>query len=116
MQYIDGVVIPVPADGMAAFLDHANRMTAHFMAHGAIRVVDCWSDEVPVGRTTDFHRAVQAGPGEAIVFAWVEWPSKSVRDAAMAAMMNDADMRGAPLPFDGARMIMGGFRTIHDTP
>lgn len=73
-----------------------------------------WGEDVPKGKITDFHRAVQATAGEAIVFSWITWPDKATRDAAMRVMMSDATMdQIGPMPFDGARMIFGGFSTIY---
>jgi uncharacterized protein YbaA (DUF1428 family) len=76
---------------------------------GALRVVEGWGDDVPKGEVTDFHRAVQAKDDETVVFSWIEWPDKSTRDAAMAKMRENPRMTGEPMPFDGKRMIFGGF-------
>jgi uncharacterized protein YbaA (DUF1428 family) len=90
-----------------------------FMELGALRIVECWGDDVPDGHTTDFRRAVKAEEGEAVLFSWVEWPDKATRDAAMAKMremMEDPskvdprmDPEKNPMPFDGKRLIFGGF-------
>lgn len=115
MSYIDGFLAPVHADkeGYRAF---ATRMAPIFIEHGATRVVEGWGDDVPHGTQTDFHRAVQAKEGETVVFSWIEWPDKATRDAGMAKVMADARMQpGAePMPFDGKRLIFGGFQTIVD--
>ena len=79
------------------------------------RVVECWGDDVPDGKVTDFRKAVQAGDDETVVFSWIEWPDKATRDAGMARMMDPdnrdprMDMEKNPMPFDGKRMIFGGF-------
>lgn len=112
MTYIDGMVAAVPADGEAAYLAHATHVAALFREFGATRCVDCWGDDVPAGKVTDFARAVQANAGEAVVFAWVEWPDKATRDAGMARLMAEPRMAGVTMPFDGRRMIFGGFRPI----
>lgn len=114
MPYIDGFVIAVPRDNKQPFIEHAGTADAVFMEWGATRVLECWEDDVPEGKVTDFRRAVQAGPEEAVVFAWVEWPDKATRDAAMRRMMDDnpdprLDPQKNPMPFDGKRMIFGGF-------
>ena len=113
MSYIDGFVIAVPAANHQAFLDHANAADALFLEHGATRVVEAWGDDVPDGTVTDFRRSVQAGADEVVVFAWIEWPDKATRDAGMAAIMEDARMKALPqMPFDGKRMIFGGFDAV----
>ena len=111
MSYIDGFVIPVPKANKQAFVEHAETGDKIFMELGALRILECWADDVPEGKLTDFYRAVQATDDEAVVFAWVEWPSKEVRDTAIARMMEDPRMDPAnnPMPFDGKRMIYGGF-------
>jgi uncharacterized protein YbaA (DUF1428 family) len=81
---------------------------------GALRVVECWGDDVPDGKVTDFRRAVAAQAGESVVFSWVEWPSKETRDAAHAKMQDDPRMKDMPMPFDGKRMIFGGFAPMLD--
>ncbi|MBN9430480.1 MAG: DUF1428 family protein [Burkholderiales bacterium] len=87
-----------------------------FKEFGAIRMVECWGDDVPDGQHTDFRRAVKAEDGEVVVFSWIEYPSKEVRDAANQKMMNDPRMKewGQQMPFDGKRMIFGGFVPIVD--
>jgi uncharacterized protein YbaA (DUF1428 family) len=85
------------------------------MELGALRVIECWGDDVPVGKLTDFRRAVQAGDEETVAFSWIEWPDKATRDAAFVKinelMKTDPRMDPAknPIPFDGKRMIFGSF-------
>jgi uncharacterized protein YbaA (DUF1428 family) len=113
MTYIDGFVIAVPDTNREAFIAHAKRYDAIFLEYGAIRVVECWGDEVPEGKVTDFRRAVQAETGESIVFSWIEWPDKAARDAGMKKFMADPRMQEASeCPFDGKRMIFGGFTPV----
>lgn len=115
MRYIDGFVIACPEAKKQAFIDHASRADSFFIEHGALRVVECWGDDVPEGKTTDFRMAVKAEPGEAVVFSYIEWPDKATRDACLAVMMakgfSDPRMDATlnPMPFDGKRMIFGGF-------
>jgi uncharacterized protein YbaA (DUF1428 family) len=111
MAYIDGFVIAAPTANKEKFLDHARRMDTIFMEFGATRVVEAWGDDVPDGKQTDFKRAVQAKEDETVVFAWVEWPDKATRDAAMEKFRTDPRMNDASdsPPFDGKRMIFGGF-------
>jgi len=119
-MYIDGFVIPVPTENRQAFIDHATNADSLFMELGALRVVECWGDDVPEGKQTDFRRAVDATAEESVCFSWVEWPDKATRDAAFATMMsedfNDPRMDQAknPMPFDGKRMIFGGFVPLVD--
>lgn len=119
MSYIDGFVIPVPLGGQEAFIAHARHFDALFIELGAIRVMEAWGDDVPEGKLTDFRRAVQATAEETVAFSWVEWPDKATRDAAMKTMLEDPRMdpnnpANPPMPFDGRRMIFGGFQTVVD--
>lgn len=109
MAYIDGFVIAAPTANKQAFLDHARQMDSIFIEFGATRVIECWGDDVPDGKLTDFKRAVQAKDNETVVFSWVEWPDKATRDAAMEKFRNDPRMVPHDMPFDGKRMIFGGF-------
>ncbi|MFM7349570.1 MAG: DUF1428 domain-containing protein [Erythrobacter sp.] len=114
-MYIDGFVIAVPKANRQKFIDHAGHADPVFVELGATRVVECWGDDVPDGQQTDFRRAVQAADDEDIVFSWIEWPDKATRDAGMAKMMSPdfadprIDQTKNPMPFDGKRMIYGGF-------
>ena len=118
MSYIDGFVIAVPSAQRQAFIDHAEKADGLFMELGAVRVLECWGDEVPHGKLTDFRRAVQATDNETVVFSWIEWPDKATRDAAMGRMGELMKADGPlnpeknPMPFDGRRMIYGGFAPV----
>ena len=115
MSYVDGFVIPVPANGKQAYLHMAAKAAPIFHEHGATRVVECWGDDVPDGKVTDFRGAVKAEEGENVVFSWIEWPSKEARDAGMAKVMTDERMQpDGAMPFDGKRMIYGGFAPMLD--
>jgi len=116
MAYIDGFVLAVPTANRQKFIDHAASVNYLFKEFGALRVVECWQDDVPDGTVTDFRRAVKAEPDESVVFSWVEWPDKQTRDAGMAKMMADPrmDMTANPMPFDGKRMIFGGFTPVYE--
>ncbi len=114
MAYIDGFVIAVSTAKKAEFNEHARTVDALFFEFGALRVVECWGDDVPSGKVTDFPRAVQATAEEAVVFSWIEWPDKATRDAAMLRMEKDERMMAMPMPFDGQRMIYGGFIPVYD--
>ena len=120
MTYIDGFVIAVPTANKQKFIDHANLIDGIFMEMGALRIVECWGDDVPDGSQTDFRKAVQATDNETVVFSWIEWPDKATRDVGMGKMMApdfsdprmDHDIH--PMPFDGKRMIFGGFVPVVD--
>ncbi|WP_375428514.1 DUF1428 domain-containing protein [uncultured Sphingomonas sp.] len=114
MSYIDGFVIAVETARRDEFVDHAKRIDALFLEWGALRIVECWGDDVPQGEVTSFPRAVALNDGEAVVFSWIEWPDKATRDAAMAKMQSDERMMAEPMPFDGKRMIFGGFTPVVD--
>ena len=118
MSYIDGFVIAVPTANREKFIEHAQFSDSIFIEWGATRVLECWGEDVPTGTLTDFRRAVNATDDESVVFSWIEWPDKATRDAAYAKMedptLNDPRMDPAknPMPFDGKRMIFGGFSPI----
>lgn len=116
MTYIEGFVLAVPAANKAAYTKHAKDAFELFRDYGVTRMVETWESDVSDGKVTDFRRAVKAKPDEKIVFSWFEYPSKAARDAANEKMMNDPRMQemGSDMPFDGARMIFGGFDTISD--
>jgi uncharacterized protein YbaA (DUF1428 family) len=110
MSYIDGFVIAVPNANRDQFIGHAHAIDPIFLEFGATRVMECWGDDVPDGKLTDFRRAVQAKPDESVAFSWVEWPDKATRDAGMEKLMKDPRAQAASdIPFDGKRMIFGGF-------
>ena len=112
MAYIDGFVIAVPAANKDAYRKTASKFAELVKQWGATRVVECWGDDVPEGKVTDFRRAVQAKPDEIVVFSWIEYPSKQVRDAANAKMRDDEEMKKVEMPFDAKRMIYGGFAPL----
>lgn len=119
MTYVDGFVIAVPANNREAFVAHARQFDELLVAEGALRVVECWGSDVPHGKVTDFFGAVKAGDGETVCFSWIEWPDKATRDAAhtrMQARMESGEMPSGmhDMPFDGKRMIFGGFDVVVD--
>lgn len=118
MTYLQGFVLAVPTANKDKFIEHARLGDAAFIEHGARRVLECWQADVPKGRTTDFFGAVNCQNDEAVVFSWIEWPDKATHDA-MAAKMDQLmqtdtrfDPARNPMPFDGTRMIFGGFQPI----
>lgn len=120
MTYIDGFVIACPAANKDKFIEHARTADPMFIEMGALRVVECWAEDVPNGEVTDFRMAVKAEDAEEVLFSWIEWPDKVTRDAAYAKMMSPdfkdprMDPETNPMPFDGKRMIWGGFTPIVD--
>lgn len=114
-MYIQGFVIPVPEGNKDSYRAMAEAMNAIFGEYGAIEIVEAWEEDVPDGEHTDFRKAVNAAPGEKIVFSWVIWPDKATFDEAHEKIWRDERMKEPPsgMPFDGKRMIFGGFSPIY---
>lgn len=114
MSYVDGCVIAVPTAQRETFKKHAETAAAVFKEHGALSVVDCWGDDVPEGKLTSFPMAVKLKEDETVVFSWIIWPSREIRDAGMQKAMEDHRLKPEtnPMPFDGQRMIYGGFHML----
>jgi len=116
MNYIDGFVIAVPTRNREAYRVHAEAVATVFKEHGALQVVDCWGDDVPDGKLTSFPMAVKLKPDETVVFGWIAWPSRQIRDEGSKKVMADPRLKldKNPMPFDGARLIYGGFEMFVD--
>jgi uncharacterized protein YbaA (DUF1428 family) len=115
-SYTDGFVVPVPEGKRDAYRELAAKMAKVFRQHGASRVIEAFGDDVPKGEVTDFYRAVKAEDGEGVVFSFIEWPDKQVRDDAWKAIMADESLKPeGEMPFAGQRMFWGGFEKILDT-
>lgn len=117
MSYVDGYVIAVKTAQKAHYVAMAKACAPIFKDHGALKVVENWGDDVPEGKLTSFPMAVKCEEDETVVFSWICWPSKAARDSGMKSAMNDERMQQwdpNDLPFDGKRMIFGGFETIVD--
>ena len=113
MAYIDGVVCAVSTARKDAYVRHAEQAAALFREFGAIGVVENWGDDVPDGKLTSFPLAVKKGEDETVVLSWIKWPDKTVRDAGWKALMESGRMQSmGEMPFDGQRMIYGGFETV----
>jgi uncharacterized protein YbaA (DUF1428 family) len=114
MNYVDGFVAAVPTANRDKYLRHAQDAAVIFKEYGALQVIECWGNDVPEGKVTSFSMAVQRKDDEAVIFSWVTWPSKEVRDEGWKKVMADARMQPGknPMPFDGKRLIYGGFEMI----
>lgn len=114
MAYVDGFVVPVPKKKVKAYLALARKAARVWKDHGAIEVTEAVADDVPTGKWTSFPRAVKQKPAETVVFSWIVYKSRKQRDAVMKKVMKDprlADMMDPKkMPFDGKRMIFGGFK------
>ena len=116
MPYVDGFVLAVPRDKLAAYKKIARKAGKVWREHGALAYVECLGDDVPFGKLTSFPRAVKAKDGENVVFAWIVYKSRAHRDAVNKKVMADRRMKMDMLtmPFDGKRLIYGGFKTMLD--
>lgn len=115
-MYVEGFVAAVPKENKQKYLDQAKKAGELFKKLGANRIVENWQSDVPHGKTTDFFGAVKAQENEEVLFSWIEYPNKEIRDEAYKKMMEDPEMQemGKNMPFDGSRMIFGGFETIFE--
>jgi uncharacterized protein YbaA (DUF1428 family) len=116
MSYVDRFVISVPTANKQAFIDQAREFDTMLMQFGALRVMECWGDDVLAGKLTDLYRTVQAADAETVVFSWVDWPDKATRAAGFtqteALMATDPRFKDKPMAFDGKRVIFGGFSPV----
>ena len=116
-MYVEGLALAVKASRKDEYVRFAALTARVFRDHGALRVVECWADDVKPGKLTSFPQAVALGEDEAVVLAWIEFPDRATRDAALKTTFEDPRMvaaRTGEFPFDGARMIFGGFETLID--
>ena len=113
-MYIDGFVLAVPTANRDVYRDYAAAAAPKFKEYGALSVVENWGSDVPEGKLTSFPLAVQLQADETVVFSWITWPSKAVRDEAWEKLMQDPlfDPKTNPMPLDGKRMIYGGFEEL----
>ncbi len=114
MSYIDGFVAAVPTANKEQYIEHARLSAQVFKDYGALEIVENWGDDIPDGEVTSFPMAVKCKEDETIVLSWVVWPSKEIRDSGWAQVMEDTRMHPDqnPMPFDGKRLIYGGFENI----
>ncbi|MEQ8333796.1 DUF1428 family protein [Nisaea sp.] len=116
MGYVSAFVASVPTAHRQQYIDHCKAAAEVIKEAGALSIVDCWGDDVPDGEVTSFPMAVKKTDDETVVFGWIVWPSKEVCDAGMQKMMTDSRMDPAnnPMPFDGKRLIFGGFDKVFE--
>ena len=115
MNYVSGFAAAVKNDNRQAYTDFAASMVSYFKERGALRVVECWGDNVPDGNLTSFPMAVKKEADEAVIFSWIEWPDRATADKCMDDMMSGPpEDQPTEMPFDGQRMIFGGFQMIVD--
>jgi uncharacterized protein YbaA (DUF1428 family) len=114
MSYVDGFVAAVPTANREIYKAHAEAASVVFKEHGALAMVECWGDDVPDGQTTSFPMAVKRKDDETVVFSWITWPSREARNEGMRKVMADPRMQPDvnPMPFDGKRLIYGGFEVL----
>lgn len=113
MTYYTGSIAAVPTANRQEYVDHVKEAWALFRTYGAIRMVESWGVDVPKGKVNDLYGAVNARDDETVIFAWIEWPDKATADEAWRKMQADPAMRDMPqMPFDGSRMIFGGFEPV----
>ena len=114
MDYVEGFVAAVPTENKEKYIEHARAIAPLFKEHGATKLVECWGDDITEGDVTSFPQAVQCKDDETVVFSWIVWPSKQVRDEGMEKVMQDVRMDESSMPFDGSRLIYGGFQMVVD--
>jgi uncharacterized protein YbaA (DUF1428 family) len=114
MNYVDGFAAAVANDNREQYIRHAKEAAAVFKDYGALRVVECWGDDVPDGELTSFPQAVKCQSDETVVFSWIIWPDRDTRNQGMQRVMQDPRLADNPMPFDATRLIYGGFQMIVD--
>lgn len=114
MAYVDLAVYAVPTNNRDAFEEHARLIAPIFKQHGALTVADCWGNDIPDGEVTSFKMAVKCTDEETVAFSWITWADKAARDEGMGKAMADMQekLKDSPMPFDGKRLIFGGFETV----
>jgi uncharacterized protein YbaA (DUF1428 family) len=114
MTYVTGFLTPVPTTNKDRYIKSAQDAWPLFQKYGALKQVEAWGDRIEDGKTTDFKRAVKLEDGEQVVFSWLVWPDRATADAAWEKMQDDPAMKDFDMPFDGKRVIWGGFETVFE--
>ncbi len=112
MTYVTGFLTPVKLENRERYIESARKAWPLFRGYGALSHVETWGDNVPDGEVTSFPMAVKLEPGEAVVFSWLIWPDRATADAAWTRMESDPAFADMDMPFDGRRMMWGGFEAI----
>lgn len=112
MTYLSIMMAPVKTEDQATYLEHARAMWPLFQKHGALGLQEQWGTDLPDGKLTSFPLAVKLEPGESLALGWIVWPDRDTHDRAWQALESDPAMADMALPFDGRRMVFGGFETI----
>ena len=114
MAYVDGFILPVPEGNLDAYKKDAKLASKVWLEHGALQYCESVADDVPAGKSTDFHKAVKRKDGETVVFAFAVYKNRKHRDEVMKKVMADPRLKMDPetMPFDGKRMFWGGFKTF----
>ena len=115
MSYVTGFLTPVPTANKDRYIKSAKVAWPLFQRYGALKQVETWGEDIPDGKTTDFNRAVKREEGEQVVFSWIIWPDRATADAAWEKMQDDPAMKEFDMPFDGKRMMWGGFETVFES-
>jgi uncharacterized protein YbaA (DUF1428 family) len=113
-MYVDGFVLPIPKKNVEAYRAIAKKAGKIWREHGALEYVECIADDVKPGKWTSFPQSVKMKPTETVAFSWIVYKSRAHRDKVNAKVMKDPrlHMDGQKMPFDGKRMIFGGFKSI----
>jgi uncharacterized protein YbaA (DUF1428 family) len=116
MTYVDGFIVPVPRKNLSAYRSIAKRAGKVWREHGALEYWECVADDVKKGKWTSFPRSVKLKPSETVVFSWITYKSRKDRDRVLKKVMADPRlakmMNPKAMPFDGKRMIYGGFKSF----
>ena len=112
MTYVSGFLTPVEETRKDEYIQSAREAWPLFKEYGALEQMEAWGDNVPEGKHTDFRRAVDLKAGETVCFSWILWPDKATSDACEASMQADERWQHMKMPFDGKRMVFGGFQAI----
>ena len=115
MSYVTGFLIPVKTENKERYIESARVSWPLFKEFGALEQMETWGDNVPAGKVTGFDLAVKLEPDEVVVFSWLKWPDKETADVAWQKMMEDPRFEAMDVPFDGKRMMWGGFQPIFES-